>query len=164
MHRALIFAAALILGFSLFVEKDINIETEAMFTGACDIMSLFSIGSPQASRYHKIMMHLAQTIARQRQKAVLCHGRPENRESLGTLFRHQHNSVNLVDSLPTPSETADSAPRHDSGQSGTTEQFNGWPSQDGIDTSLSGDVVVDPAFYGWDSLHLSLWDSFPFFE
>ena len=158
------FAAALILGFSLFVEKDINVETEAMFTGACDIMSLFSIGSPQAARYYKILTHLAQTISRQRQKDVLYHGR-QRRESLGRLF-HQ-NPPHVTDSLPTPSEihTADDIRRQDeSGQSDSIEQIDSWPTDDVEDTSLSGQAMIDPAFYGWDSLHLPLWDSFPFIE
>jgi hypothetical protein len=41
--RALIFAAALILGFAMFAKREIDFEIEVAFAGAQDLLKMFSL-------------------------------------------------------------------------------------------------------------------------
>lgn len=66
--RAFIFAAALVVGFSLFSQKDPNPDLEEAFIGAIDILHTFSKQSAQAGHYYEILSFLRNAIAEQRQR------------------------------------------------------------------------------------------------
>ncbi|KAH1550739.1 hypothetical protein KXX57_009302 [Aspergillus fumigatus] len=66
--KAFIFAAALVVGFSLFSQKDPNPDLEEAFIGAIDILHTFSKQSAQAGHYYEILSFLRNAIAEQRQR------------------------------------------------------------------------------------------------
>jgi hypothetical protein len=65
--RAFIFAAALILGFSMFTKRESDLELESAFGGARNILQMLSSQSAQAAHYFEILTLLSVAISRQRQ-------------------------------------------------------------------------------------------------
>ncbi|GFF30223.1 uncharacterized transcriptional regulatory protein C417.09c [Aspergillus udagawae] len=133
--KAFIFAAALVVGFSLFSQKDPIPDLEEAFTGAIDILHMFSQQSAQAGHYYEILSFLRNAIAEQRQrlsnqdqssksqyvsKLFSLHGRRASRQIDGGV------TVNLA-TLPSPFD------------------INSVPLE-------------------WEGMELPFWDSFPFTE
>ncbi|KAF9887522.1 hypothetical protein FE257_010100 [Aspergillus nanangensis] len=170
--QALVFAAALILGFSLFVQREINLETEAMFSAARDILRSFSAHSPQAGCYHEILTHLSQTISHQRQQTALqsCRRSSSYFDQVVPRDTVQGGAQVNVLQINTPPQYLDddwSSPSRNN-----VSDIDSWllQNQPIIDPSFEqgygeGDGIMgDMRLAGWDSLDLSLWDSFPFPE
>ncbi|KAL4907201.1 hypothetical protein BDW74DRAFT_148741, partial [Aspergillus multicolor] len=66
--KALVFAAALIPGFSMFSQKELDSTLEEAFTGALEILRVLSQQSAQAAHYFEILNLLRNAIDEQRQR------------------------------------------------------------------------------------------------
>lgn len=72
------FAAGLLLGFSLFAEKGEATETSEAFQGACSVLMNFSSLSPQAKHYHEILTAFSDAINKHRQQRLDARRRTTN--------------------------------------------------------------------------------------
>lgn len=70
IHRAWVFAAGLILGFSLFAYDDVESrnETESAFQSARHVLQYLANLSPQAKQYDEILTSFAEAILKHRQQ------------------------------------------------------------------------------------------------
>ncbi|KAL1307027.1 hypothetical protein AAFC00_005652 [Neodothiora populina] len=64
--KAWLFAAGLVLGFSIFADSNPSWEKEVVFTKAREILSKLSDLSPQAAHYHEILTAFAEAIDKYR--------------------------------------------------------------------------------------------------
>ncbi|KAG8630860.1 hypothetical protein KVT40_002479 [Elsinoe batatas] len=169
--KALVFAAALILGFSLFAQLQVDLETDAMFAGARDILASFSARSSQAAHYHDILTSLTQTIHRQRQQFAMQSRRRSN-AYVGQLFKTAEP------------ETPQPVPQQGQDQSGQLEptlvdegaddinslintacfsDLDMWMQSQPIFNNMPEEAdILGADLLGWDSLDLGLWDNFPY--
>lgn len=177
IYRALIFAAALILGFAMFAQREVDFEIEAAFTGARDILSMLSPQSQQASHYHEILTLLSQAILRQREELA---NRAARRKSgyVGRILDIDIRAGGVGGSssaLTTGEAMTQSTPRVPSANasalpSGLNSPFRtATPTAAGegslLDSWMQGQTEInldENGFLGWDSLELPLWDNFPF--
>ena len=67
LPRAWMFAAGLILGFSMFAQGETKFEMDAAFNGAREVLKKLSENSPQAEHYYEILTGFADAIQRHRQ-------------------------------------------------------------------------------------------------
>lgn len=153
-HRAFVFAAALVLGFSMFCHRDIDGEVDSAFSGALDILRMLAHQSAQAAHYLEILTMLEAAVTQQRQRQA---AQARQRRS-----RYVNRIFSLHDSPSTPRAQNDDDSRTDA-----TSLLNAggplypWIPQD------NGPVtppVIDGAFLDWEGMELPLWDSFPFTE
>ncbi|RMD40787.1 hypothetical protein DV735_g4328, partial [Chaetothyriales sp. CBS 134920] len=152
---ALLFAAGLILGVSLFAKQEIDYEIESGFQHAKDILEFLAIQSPQAVHYGEILGLLTSAISRRRQNLA---ARGRKSKHVKRLF-----ALNQGDPGPEPKGTI--------GQQ-VYEIFGGDdPSRMLSEDRVHPDEPVAPhvgmdldgdPFLGWDSLDLLQWDNFPF--
>lgn len=165
--RALVFAAALVLGFSMFAKNKPDSEVEAAFGGAREILEIFSLQSAQAAHYFEILTLLSNAINEQRQRLA---SQPKRSKSayVGRIF-----SLGASETRQPPVEAGSDI----NGNIGVNEnplssidmlaadEGNGatdlWGSSS-FPLPIPGQVVDEDAFLGWDSLHLPVWDNFPF--
>lgn len=168
--RAIVFAAALVLGFSMFAKNKPDSEVEAAFDGAKEILELFSLQSAQAAHYFEILTLLSNAINEQRQRLA---SQPRRSKSayIGRIF-----------SLDGPETGHQYAERGTAASANTGLNENPFPSalvdldsNEGTDISdfwststfplpIPSQSADEEAFMGWDSLHLPVWDNFPFVE
>jgi hypothetical protein len=66
--RAWIFAAGLVLGFTLFVNVEVEPNLEKAFTGVRDVLKKLSHQSPQAEHYHDVLISFSEAINKRRQQ------------------------------------------------------------------------------------------------
>lgn len=76
-HRAWVFAAALILGFSMFSDPETSFVTLETFNFAMEILEEESGISPHAKQYHGILKDIS-TVIRQRYDQILNERRRSN--------------------------------------------------------------------------------------
>jgi hypothetical protein len=67
LHRAWVFAAALIVGLRLFANHTNSIEVTRAFEGAVAVLGHFSTRSQQSAHYHTILTHMRLDIDRHQQ-------------------------------------------------------------------------------------------------
>ncbi|KAJ5120938.1 uncharacterized protein N7515_010326 [Penicillium bovifimosum] len=152
---AFIFAAALVLGFSMFSHRDLDPETDEAYRGALTILRVLSLRSAQAAHYLEITTMLEAAIVQQRRR-------------LSAQVRQQRNKyVSRIFSL---SDSPVTPPR----QTGEDEQastatplltqsipsYSWLQSDDG--TAAVTPPMVDGTLFDWEGMDLPLWDSFPF--
>ncbi|PNS21552.1 Regulator of drug sensitivity 2 [Sphaceloma murrayae] len=153
--KALVFSSALILGFSLFAQQDVDLETDAMFNGAKDILQGWAGRSSQAAHYVEILEGLGQTVQRQRQNFALGRRRRGN-GYVGQLFGGQE------------ADNKDGGERVGPGLEMGWSDLDVWMQGQGFEegvgpTATGGEQgTVGTELLGWDCLDLGLWDSFPF--
>ncbi|EPE35128.1 Zn2/Cys6 DNA-binding protein [Glarea lozoyensis ATCC 20868] len=66
--KAWIFAAGLVLGFTLFVNVEVEPNLEKAFTGVRDVLKKLSHQSPQAEHYHDVLISFSEAISKRRQQ------------------------------------------------------------------------------------------------
>ncbi|PLN74536.1 fungal-specific transcription factor domain-domain-containing protein [Aspergillus taichungensis] len=146
--KAFVFAAALVLGFSLFAQREVNTAVEDAFHGAIRILHTLSQQSAQAGHYHEILTLLKSAIAEQRQRLV--HRSPQKNRYVSKLFSLKGDRDRDRDHA---GEEVTGSVRNEA--SGTTT-----PSQGNLlDSLMDGGLFCD-----WDGMELPSWDSFPFTE
>lgn len=138
----------------MFANPEIDIEIEGAFTGARDILQMFSVQSAQAAHYFEITTLLSDAVTEKRQKLNAQKTRGRNRY-VGRIF-----NLDVHDVTKQPEQSAD-------GLSTLSAEGNG-----GVEHWLQNAESMVPQmgqhdlryedFLGWDSLNLGLWDSFPF--
>ncbi|KAJ5488529.1 hypothetical protein N7539_003419 [Penicillium diatomitis] len=157
--KALIFAAALVLGFSMFSHRSVDTEVDNAFSGALQILQMLSHQSAQAAHYLDILTLLESAIKQQRQR-------------LSAQARHRRSQyVNRIFSLsetPSLARDQDQGTETCQGSSITSVQTQGgfsfpWTSDD-IEGVPFTPPIVDGGFLDWEGMELPLWDSFPFTE
>ncbi|KAL4973095.1 hypothetical protein BDW66DRAFT_168867 [Aspergillus desertorum] len=192
--KALVFAAALVPGFSMFSQKELDSTLEEAFTGALEILRVLSQQSAQAAHYLEILNLLRNAIDEQRQR--LRENQPPDKKYVSKLF----SLDNRRSTDPQPQSDAAAAKPFSSeqGTAGSSTALSeliaaqhlhlstgaGTPypqpeaqtqaqtevrSQDqhhdnDQDTSLFDPVNVVTAFPGWEGMELPLWDRFPFID
>jgi hypothetical protein len=68
LSRAWIFAAGLVLGFTLFVNVEVEPNLENAFIGVRDVLKKLSHQSPQAEHYHDVLVSFSEAINNRRQQ------------------------------------------------------------------------------------------------
>lgn len=146
--KAFVFAAALVLGFSLFAQREVNTAVEDAFHGAIRILHALSQQSAQAGHYHEILTLLKNAIAEQRQRLV--HRPPQKNRYVSKLFSLKRDR----------DRDRDHAGEEVTGSVGVDASGTTTPSQANLlDSLMDGGLFCD-----WDGMELPSWDSFPFTE
>ena len=87
--RAWIFAAGLVLGFSLFPREEARHDIEDAFCKARRILEVLAELSPQAKHYHEILSNFAEAIARYQQRIAY------ERQGTGSQYVSQILSIDV---------------------------------------------------------------------
>lgn len=156
MNRAFVFAAALVLGFSMFSHRDVDPEIDNAFTGALSILHMLAQQSAQAAHYLEILTLLQAAVKQQRQR-LSAQARQRRSQYVSRIF-------SLSDTPSTPrlqsvdnSRTGNTTPLLQGGP------FYPWiPNDEGA--TIATPPIMDGAFLDWEGMELPLWDSFPFTE
>lgn len=155
--RAFIFAAALVIGFSMFSQRDVDPDIDDVFRGALTILRMLALQSAQAAHYLEIITKLEAAINKQRQQLA---AQARQRRS-----RYVSRIFSLTDSPATPrtqnqgdeGEARDVTPL----LSQSVTSYAWLHSEDGTAPAVSP-PMVDGALFDWEGMDLPLWDSFPF--
>ncbi|KAH8422360.1 Zn(II)2Cys6 transcription factor [Aspergillus melleus] len=145
--KAFVFAAALVLGFSMFSQNHTDSILDEAFNGAIEILHTLSQQSAQAAHYYEILTFLRNAIEQRRR--LLQQTQQNNSPYVSKLF-----------SLNQPRDQADAgnnAPIPASGSSDMTipnGALDMW--------SLMDPAELSSTLPAWDGMDLPLWDSFPF--
>ncbi|KAJ5388851.1 hypothetical protein N7509_011392 [Penicillium cosmopolitanum] len=151
--KAFVFAAALVLGFSMFCHGDVDSEIDSAFAGAISILRMLAQQSAQAAHYLEILTMLEVAVTQQRQRQA---AQARQRRS-----RYVNRIFSLHESPSTPRMQSNDDSRTDATPLNTGGPFYPWiPQEDGPVTP----PVIDGAFLDWEGMELPLWDSFPFTE
>lgn len=143
-RRAFVFAAALVLGFSMFCHRDVDSEIDSAFAGALSILRMLAHQSAQAAHYLEILTLLEGAVTQQRQRQA-AQARQRRSRYVNRIFSLQSPSIQEEDSRPDATENV------------------GGPLYPWIPPDGDG-PTIDGAFLDWEGMELPLWDSFPFTE
>jgi hypothetical protein len=147
--RALVFASGLVLGLEIFAKYPVESDINNAFQGAKEVLKHLSTQSPQAAHYLDILTTLSSAIDKRRSTET----------STG-----RSRYVSKLFSLDTPTQGAGSQASQEmldtmfpftDGQPGqmVDETMQDWVFQQ----PEGGDFSLD-----WESLNVSLWDTYPF--
>ncbi|KAJ5313202.1 uncharacterized protein N7443_000086 [Penicillium atrosanguineum] len=153
--KAFVFAAALVLGFSMFSHHDVDPEIDGAFTGALAILRMLAHQSAQAALYLDILTSLEAAVTQQRRR-MAAQARQRRSQYVSRIF-------SLTDS-PRPARMQS----EEEGRTAATSLIPGgpfypWAPQDDGPRTVTP-PVIDGAFLDWEGMELPLWDSFPFTE
>ncbi|KAJ5820842.1 Activator of stress genes [Penicillium chrysogenum] len=157
--KAFIFAAALVIGFSMFSQRDVDPDIDDVFRGALTILRMLALQSAQAAHYLEIITKLEAAINKQRQQLA---AQARQRRS-----RYVSRIFSLTDSPATPrtqNEGDEGEARNVTpllSQSESVTSYAWLHSEDGTAPAVSP-PMVDGALFDWEGMDLPLWDSFPF--
>lgn len=170
--RALVFAAALIPGFSMFSQKELDLTLEEAFNGALEILRVLSHQSAQAAHYFEILNLLRNAIDEQRQR--LRENPPPNKKYVSKLFslnnRRNNNSSQsqqgtAIPSLPEPDAPSSALAVQPLTPTTTVGASYPVPEDPALFDPAMADVSASTAeFPGWEGMDLPLWDRFPFID
>lgn len=155
--RAFVFAAALILGFSMFSHREIDSEIDGAFAGALIILRMLAHQSAQAAHYLEILTLLEAAVTQQRQR-LAAQARQRRSQYVSRIFS--------LNESPTPGRIQhEEEGRAASGTPLLTQggPFYPWTPQDDVLGTVTP-PTVDGVFMDWEGMELPLWDSFPFTE
>ncbi|KAF9885871.1 hypothetical protein FE257_012249 [Aspergillus nanangensis] len=147
--KAFIFAAALVLGFSMFSHKEADSAVEEAFNGALQILQTLAQQSAQASHYYEILTLLKSAIDEQRQRLMQYSNQHKNRY-VSKLFSLSSPNTNAG----TQDNIAMSVESNESLLTAPLNPLDSWSFMDPPENNSD--------FPGWDGMELPLWDSFPF--
>lgn len=150
--RAFVFAAALVLGFSMFSQREVDPGLEEAFHGATEILGMLAQQSAQAAHYFEILTMLGNAIKEQRQR--LASQRRGSSQYVSKLFS--------LNNHPPPASSADQESTFpQAGLSPVSSHANNvyLLAQD-YPTNMTPET--ESLFSGWEGMELPLWDSFPF--
>ncbi|KAJ5584812.1 uncharacterized protein N7459_004612 [Penicillium hispanicum] len=155
--KAFIFAAALVLGFSMFSHRAVDSEIDGAFAGAQVILRMLAHQSAQAAHYLEILTLLEAAVTQQRH-GLAAQARQRRSQYVSRIFS--------MNDSPTPAHTqSEDEARADSATPLLTQggPYYPWNPQDD-DPATVTPPVMDGAFLNWEGMELQLWDSFPFTE
>ncbi|KAI6767700.1 hypothetical protein HG530_005709 [Fusarium avenaceum] len=147
--KALVFASGLILGLEIFAKYPVESDINNAFQGAKEVLKHLSTQSPQAAHYLDILTTLSGAIDKRRSTET----------STG-----RSRYVSKLFSLDTPTQGAGS-------QAGQDMLDTMFPFTDGQPGQMVDDAMQDWVFQqpeggdfslDWESLNVSLWDTYPF--
>ncbi|RMZ81866.1 hypothetical protein DV738_g2078, partial [Chaetothyriales sp. CBS 135597] len=147
--KALLFAAGLILGVSLFAKQEIDYEIESGFQHAKDILEFLAIQSPQAVHYGEILGLLTSAISRRRQNLA---ARGRKSKHVKRLF-----AINPGEPGPEPKGTTIGQQVCEIFSGDGPSRMLGGEDRSRPDESTAPHVGMDldgDPFLGWDSLDL----------
>ncbi|RGP80775.1 hypothetical protein FLONG3_1116 [Fusarium longipes] len=139
--KALVFASGLILGLEIFAKYPVESDINNAFQGAKQVLTHLSTQSPQAAHYLDILTTLSGAID-QRRSAESSTGRS----------RYVSKLFSLDAPMSLQDEQFDNLGFTDN-QAGSVDAMQDWAFQE----AESGDFSLD-----WESLNVSLWDTYPF--
>ncbi|KIW26353.1 uncharacterized protein PV07_09453 [Cladophialophora immunda] len=174
--KAWVFAAGLVLGFSMFAQGESRFDMDDAFNNAREVLRNLSIHSPQAEHYYEILSGFADVIQRHRQHLSRERRRSKNKyvdqilaldaspsaggshstSSPRTPLSTDHGIGPLSTAIPGGSETG-------GGVLGTDFDFNGplqmadysqWPLENG--------GGFDFGMFGWDNFAMQISENFSF--
>ncbi|OKP02472.1 hypothetical protein PENSUB_7005 [Penicillium subrubescens] len=155
--KAFVFAAALVLGFSMFSHRDVDTEIDNAFTGALSILQMLAQQSAQAAHYLEILTLLQAAVTQQRHR-LSSQARQRRSQYVSRIF-------SLSDTPSTPRVQS-----VDNGRAGSATPllvqggpFYPWIQND-EGAAIAMPPIMDGAFLDWEGMELPLWDSFPFTE
>lgn len=138
----------------MFAKRELDYEVEVAFRSAKDVLDFLGIQSPQASHYSEILGLLSNAITKRRMKLS---SRPRSRY-VGKLVSFSDRGESGQDNIITDNETL---PLNTGGLSVSVGEIGGvWSA----DLPAQSSEMDEDMLRGWDSLDLSQWDSFPFFN
>ncbi|KAJ6029717.1 hypothetical protein N7499_000864 [Penicillium canescens] len=151
--KAFVFAAALVLGFSMFSHRDVDSEIDGAFGGALTILRMLAPQSAQAAHYLEITSMLESAITQQRQQ-LAAHARQRRSQYVNRIF-----SLNDNPTAPqTQPENADQ-PETANPRLAQGAPYSWLQSDDGTGAVTP---LLDGTSLDWEGMDLPLWDSFPF--
>jgi hypothetical protein len=155
VYRAFIFAAALVLGFSMFSSRDVDSEIDGAFAGALIILRMLAHQSAQAAHYLEILTLLEAAVTQQRRR-LAAQARQRRSQYVSRIFS--------LNDGPAPARMQS----EDEGRAAATplqqgRPFYPWTPQDDGPATMTP-PAIDGAFLDWAGMDLPLWDSFPFTE
>jgi hypothetical protein len=158
--RALVFAAALIPGFSMFSQKEVDSTLEEAFNGALEVLRVLSQQSAQAAHYYEILNLLRNAVDEQRQR--LRENPPLDKKYVSKLF-----SLNNRQSSPQPQRALTSP--FEPGNSAELVQVQPLAVDPAYTEPEGSGFLFDAAddgapFPNWEGMELPLWDRFPFID
>ncbi|KAI2820368.1 transcriptional regulator family: Fungal Specific TF [Aspergillus niger] len=153
--KAFVFAAALVLGFSMFSRKEAEPSHERAYGEALEILRVLSEQSAQAAHYYEILSCLGNAVTEQRRRLEQ-HSRQIKGRYVSKLFSldDRRPSVEVQRGLDTPLLNSVSAI---SPEAGISDPWAGIQRLGFMDS-----LGIDAAFTGLDGMQLPVWDSFPF--
>ncbi|GAT23272.1 fungal specific transcription factor [Aspergillus luchuensis] len=153
--KAFVFAAALVLGFSMFSRKEAEPSHEQAYGEALEILCVLSEQSAQAGHYYEILSCLGNAVAEQRRRLVQ-HSRQTKGRYVSKLFSldDRRPSVEVQEGLDTPLLNGVSAIAPEAGISDPWAGIQRLGFMDSLE--------MDAALSGLDGMQLPVWDSFPF--
>lgn len=153
-NRAFIFAAALVLGFSMFAHRDIDSEIDEAFRGAMTILRMLASQSAQAAHYLDITIMLEAAINQQRQR-LAAQARQRRSQYVSRIF-----SLNENPATPRRQRESDEQSSIATPLTQSIPSYSWLQSDDGIGTVTP--PMIDGTLFDWEGMDLPLWDSFPF--
>lgn len=139
------FAAALVLGFSMFSHREIDSEIDGAFRGALTILRMLAPQSAQAAHYLEITSMLESAITQQREQLAAL-ARQRRSQYVSRIFSLNQN--------PATSRTQD-----ESIDRTETAPYS-WLQSDEETGAVT--PLIDGTLLDWEGMELPLWDSFPF--
>ncbi|KAF4966698.1 hypothetical protein FSARC_5642 [Fusarium sarcochroum] len=147
--KALVFASGLVLGLEIFAKYPVDSDINTAFQAAKKVLQHLSIQSPQAAHYLDILTTLSSAIDKRR-----------STEASSGRSRY----VSKLFSLDSSAESAGSQAADQMLE--TMLSFNEGQAGQGVDDMMQDWVFQEPEAgdfsLDWESLNVSLWDSFPF--
>ena len=159
------FAAGLVLGFSMFAHGDSRFDMDDSFSNAREVLRSLSIQSPQAEHYYEILTGFADVIQRRRQSLSLGERRSRNKYVDQILTFDNTPSASRSQSTLSPA-TPQSKDLGNSNQEviATNEgvgefdfqmpDLTGWPLENG--------GGFDFGMFGWDNFVMQISENFSF--
>lgn len=156
-RRAFVFAAALVLGFSMFSHRDVDTEIDNAFSGALSILQMLAQQSAQAAHYLEILTLLEGAVTQQRQR-LSAQARQRRSQYVSRIF-----SLSDTPSIPRMQSVDNSRGASTTPLLVQGGPFYPWiPNDEGA--AIATPPMMDGAFLDWEGMDLPLWDSFPFTE
>ncbi|KAF5024569.1 hypothetical protein F66182_3332 [Fusarium sp. NRRL 66182] len=148
--KALVFASGLVLGLEIFAKYPVDSDISNAFLGAKDVLKHLSVQSPQAAHYLDILTALSSAIDKRR-----------STEASSGRSRY----VSKLFSLDTPAESAGSQTSQDMFDT-MFPLISNQTTGPGVDDTMQDWVFQQPEggdfSLDWETLNVSLWDTFPF--
>ncbi|KAJ9482753.1 hypothetical protein VN97_g10670 [Penicillium thymicola] len=157
--KAFIFAAALVLGFSMFSHRDVDSEIDDVFRGALTILRMLASQSAQAAHYLEIITKLEAVISKQRQQ-LAAQARQRRRQYVTRIF-----SLNDTPATPQTQSGGDGEQEEVINATPPLSQrvtSNAWLHSEDDTTAAVSPLMIDGTSFDWECMDLPLWDSFPF--
>ncbi|CAI7632052.1 unnamed protein product [Penicillium palitans] len=158
--KAFIFAAALVLGFSMFSHREVDSEIDDVFRGALIILRMLASQSAQAAHYLEIITKLEAAISKQRQRLV-AQARQRRSQYVTRIF-------SLNDTPATPQTQGEGEEGEEEEAVNTTPPLShsvtsyAWLHSDDGTAAAASPPMIDGTLFDWEGMDLPLWDSFPF--